>query len=748
MPFGLKKISREMLIRRHLVPTLIGIAITGIMTWAGIYQIHDISVLRAMEYVSYDIRLRQSQTYQADDRVVIIDVDEKSLAEQGRWPWPRQTMAKLVEKLGALGAQVIAFDVVFAEPEERSDRRILSELLQGPLQNNAEFVTTAQQKMNQLDGDKQFAEALASNPVVMGFFFDAGTDATSIGMLPNNGADASSYLDAGVEFGAPAESFGANLELLQSAATSGGFFNTRLDPDGILRRVPLFTLHGNEIYPLLSLEAVRLYLGEPGWQLATDTLLGKKTLDYVMLGDHRINTDRVANMLIPYRGGARTFTYISATDVLSDKLGADSLVGKIVFVGTSAKGLLDLRPTPVETIYPGVEVHATIADAILNGGIRAETLEKDGIDLVLLAGLGILLSVLLTLISPLWAIISTLIAATLVVIINFVAWSNGIVLALSTPLLTIALILGANLAYGFLFESRDRRLLQAMFGQYVPPELVAEMSQDADSFNLDGESRLMTVLFADIRSFTSISETMSPKQLKDLLNRYFTPMTSIIHDQRGTIDKYVGDMIMAFWGAPLDDPNHARNGVIAALEMIRQTEAMTEEFRAIGYPDIRIGVGLNTGPMNVGNMGSEFRMAYTVLGDSVNLGSRLESLTKQYGANILVSEDTRRTIDDVVFMEIDRVVVKGQTRPITIYEPLCQDDQLTVELRDELVLAQRALKLYRAKDWDNAEMQYISLMQRYPNRKLYELYVKERIPWFRQNPPPAKWAGEFIHTSK
>ena len=417
-------------------------------------------------------------------------------------------------------------------------------------------------------------------------------------------------------------------------------------------------------------------------------------------------------------------------------------------MGTSAKGLLDLRPTPVDTIYPGVEVHATIADAILNGGIRAETLEKDGIDLVLLAGIGILLSVLLTLIAPLWAIVGSLLAASIVVAINLVAWSNGIVLALSTPLITIGLILGANLAYGFLFESRDRRILQAMFGQYVPPELVAEMSQDADSFNLDGESRLMTVLFADIRSFTSISETMTPKQLKDLLNRYFTPMTSIIHNQRGTIDKYVGDMIMAFWGAPLDDPNHARNGVIAALEMIRQTEAMTEEFKAIGYPEIRIGVGLNTGPMNVGNMGSEFRMAYTVLGDSVNLGSRLESLTKQYGANILVSEDTRRTIDDVVFMEVDRVVVKGQTRPITIYEPLCQDEQLTVELRDELLLSQRALKLYRAKDWDNAEMQYISLMQRYPNRKLYELYVKERIPWFRQNPPPPKWAGEFVHTSK
>lgn len=748
MAFGMKPIPRDLLVRRHLIPAGLGLLITVAMAWAGIYQLDQVPLLRTLEYASYDIRLRQSLSHRADERVVIVDVDEKSLAEQGRWPWPRNKMAVLVDNLGTAGAAVIAFDVVFAEPEERSDRHLLKEMLAGPLAQNPEFVRHARTKMLELDGDSRFAAALQQRPVVMGFFFDAATDAENVGALPHNGADATSYLHAGIQFGVVAESYGANLEVLQRAATTGGFFNTRLDPDGVLRRVPLFTQYGNEIYPLLSLEAVRLYLGEPGWQLATDTLMGKKTLDYVVLGDYRINTDNQAQMLIPYRGGARTFTYLSATDVLNGKIAANSLRNKIIFIGTSAKGLLDLRPTPITTIYPGVEVHATIADGILNGDIRAETLEKDGMDLVLLVTTGVVLSLLLTLVPPLWAIIASIIAAALILASNLVAWSSGIVLALATPLLTVGLLLGANLAYGFLFESRDRRLLQSMFGQYVPPELVDEMSQNPDSFNLDGESRLMTVLFADIRSFTSISETMNPKQLKDLLNRYFTPMTQIIHNQRGTIDKYVGDMIMSFWGAPLEDPDHARHGVHAALQMIRKTEEMKEELDSLGYPEIRIGVGLNTGPMNVGNMGSEFRMAYTVLGDAVNLGSRLEALTKQYGANILVSEDTRRNIDDVVFMEVDRVIVKGQTRPITIYEPLCMDAELNKELRDELVLAGRALKLYRHRDWDNAEMQFISLMQRYPQRKLYEVYVKDRIGWFRQNPPPENWSGEFIHTSK
>ena len=287
-----------------------------------------------------------------------------------------------------------------------------------------------------------------------------------------------------------------------------------------------------------------------------------------------------------------------------------------------------------------------------------------------------------------------------------------------------------------------------MFGQYVPPELVDEMSENPERFSLEGESRLMTVLFADIRSFTSISESLKPRELKDLLNRYFTPMTEIIHTNRGTIDKYVGDMIMAFWGAPLNDPDHASHAIQASLAMLQKTRDLNPELAALGYPEIRIGIGLNSGPMNVGNMGSEFRMAYTVLGDSVNLGSRLEGLTKVYGVSLMVSENTARAAPEYVYRELDRVVVKGQSTPVTIYEPLCTQTELTTELKNQLDLANRALKLFRSRDWDNAEMQFINLMQAHPDVYLYQLYVKERIPWFRGNPPPDNWQGEFWHTSK
>ncbi len=505
MAFG-KAIPRELLVRRHLIPALLGVILVAAMAWAGIYRINDVSLLRTLEYASYDIRLRASLSHQTDDRIVIVDIDEKSLAAEGRWPWSRHKIAALVDNLAAADVAVVAFDVVFAEPEERSDRRILTELLSGPLGANSEFAAIANQKIIESDGDARFSRSLGQLPAVMGFFFDAATDAESTGALPENGADASSYLQSGIQFGVVADSYGANLEQFQQAAASGGFFNTRLDPDGVLRRVPLFTQYGSDIYPLLSLEAVRLYLNEPGWKLATDTLMGSKAIDFVMLGEHRINSDSHAQMLIPYRGGAGSYTYISATDVLNGRAPSESLNGKIVFVGTSAKGLLDLRPTPITPIYPGVEVHATVADAILNGGIRAETLEKDGIDLVLLVGIGLVLSLLLTVLQPMWGIIAAVTSAALVIAVNLFAWSGGVVLALATPLLTIALLLGANLAYGFLFKSRDRRQMQSMFGQYVPPD---EKSQNPDSFNLNGESRLMTVLFADIRSFTSISDRNS-----------------------------------------------------------------------------------------------------------------------------------------------------------------------------------------------------------------------------------------------
>jgi adenylate cyclase len=335
-----------------------------------------------------------------------------------------------------------------------------------------------------------------------------------------------------------------------------------------------------------------------------------------------------------------------------------------------------------------------------------------------------------------------------VILFNLSVWQYAnLVLPLASLLVMISLIYVINMSYGFFVESRGKRQLAGLFGQYVPPELVDEMSKNPEAFSLEGESREMTVLFSDVRGFTTISEGLDPKQLTKLMNEFLTPMTHIIHHSRGTIDKYMGDAIMAFWGAPLADADHAKHALKAALDMIDALAKLQQDFAAKGWPPINIGVGLNSGLMTVGNMGSEFRMAYTVMGDAVNLGSRLESLTKNYGVHIIVSEFTKELVPDFIYRELDVVRVKGKDKPVTIFEPVCEEEKLDKQTKDSLKLYREALKLYRNQNWDLAEMQLINLQKLEPQRYVYEMYIK-RIAYFRQNPPGSDWDGVFNYETK
>ena len=304
-----------------------------------------------------------------------------------------------------------------------------------------------------------------------------------------------------------------------------------------------------------------------------------------------------------------------------------------------------------------------------------------------------------------------------------------------------------NMSYGYFVETRGKRELTGLFGQYIPPELVDEMAHAPTDYSLEAESRDLSVLFSDVRGFTTISEGLNPKELSELMNLFLTPMTGVIHDKRGTIDKYMGDAIMAFWGAPIDDPAHAKLALEAGIEMLSRVGDINKSFAARGWPEIRIGVGINTGMMSVGNMGSEFRMAYTVLGDAVNLGSRLEGLTKGYGVDLLVSESTKAAVPEYAFREIDRVRVKGKDQPVAIYEPLCLKTDIDKAWKDELRLYREAIKLYRNQEWDMAEMNFINLQKQSRSPGLYKVYV-ERVAQYRKDPPPTDWDGVYTHTSK
>ncbi|MEX2468603.1 MAG: adenylate/guanylate cyclase domain-containing protein, partial [Pseudohongiellaceae bacterium] len=486
-----------------------------------------------------------------------------------------------------------------------------------------------------------------------------------------------------------------------------------------------------------------------------------------------------ASVLVPYLGPSslrsdEPFEYVSATDVLNDNEEPDVFVNSLVLIGTSAPGLQDIRTTPLDQVYPGVEVHANMLHALLEsqpvavvGGEQSDTRSlfadfqrgdsvnfpyrpdwEPGAVLTAIVVLGLVMSLLFPRMG------APTMALTAIVLVAVVGWGNfqlwsvyRMDFSLFILLLLVLAITAVNLVYGFLAESQTRKVIKGMFDQYVPPAHIDSMLENPDNYTFEGESKELTVLFLDIRSFTTISEALSATELKTLLNDFFTPITEIIFKHSGTIDKYVGDMVMAFWGAPLDDPRHRDNAVRGGLEMLERVEELREEFDRRGYPAVNIGVGINTGMMNVGDMGSTYRRSYTVLGDAVNLGSRLEGLTKFYGIRLLIGEETARELDGFLLRLIDRVKVKGKHEAVECFEPLCQLESAGEQLQARVGKYHEALAHYFAQEWDQAEALLNELAAAEPGTLLYRVYL-ERIATLRETPLPEDWDGSFEHTSK
>ena len=719
---------------------------------SGIYKY---SFLKQLENWTYDARLNFTRLNSVDDRIVIIDIDENSLAKVGRWPWGRDKLATIVDNLfDYYQVDVVGFDIVFAEKDQSSGLETFEKLASGELSQNLAYQSALEKIRPSLHHDQIFATSLLERNVVMGYYFktsDSLDESENTGLLP------SAITKINAEWKrlpiAKAPGYAGNLEILQTAAGSGGYFdNPLVSPDGVFRRVPLIQIYDEYLYPSLALAITQAHLNNPKVELIVETDGGKSGQDYyalegINLGVHRIPVDKNGAVYVPYRGLKGSFPYVSIHQVLSREIAPTLLKDKIVLIGASAPGLLDLRSTPVQNIYPGVEVHANIISGILDDTINHKPAWTIGYEFVILILIAVSMALLLPAVPPLMAAAGTVGISLLTIFTAIIAWNNHLILPLASPLLLIGLIFILHMTYGFFIESRGKRQLAHLFGHYIPPELVDEMSDSPTDFSLDGENREMTVLFSDVRGFTTISEGMDPKQLTQLMNRLLTPMTRVIHKNRGTIDKYMGDAIMAFWGAPLQDSEHARHALYAALEMMDELKIMQAEFKARGWPQVNIGIGINTGNMNVGNMGSEFRMAYTVLGDSVNLGSRLEGLTRKYGVNIIVSETTKKSIPEYIFRELDLVRVKGKNEPVAIFEPVGHKNDLDKIVTSELTSYKQALRGFRSQNWDKAEMDFFNLSRSNSDRFLYQVYLK-RISHFRKEPPGDDWDGVFTHPDK
>jgi len=712
--------------------------------------------LKQLENWTYDTRLNFTRPDTIDERVVIVDIDETSLAEVGRWPWGRDQLAIIVDNLfDGYQVKVVGFDIVFAEKDESSGLEQFERLASSTLKNNPEYQQAFQALRPALMHDEIFADSLLGRNVVLGYYFKANLgegEGSTTGVLP----PPLTKMDVQWSERLPindAVGYGGNLEILQAAARSGGYFdNPFVDADGVFRRVPLVQSYEGYLYASLALATTQGYLDADGIELAVESQGSKGGKEYyaletINLQHFRIPVDANGAVFVPYRGRQGSFHYVPAYKVLDGSADPALLKDKIVLIGTSAPGLLDLRSTPVQNIYPGVEVHANIISGILDDRIKHKPAWTVGYEFVLLVVVAICMALLLPLVPPLIAALATLGFSALIMAGTVAAWNTHLILPLASPMLLIVLIFMLHMTYGFFIESRGKRQLANLFGHYIPPELVDEMSESPEEFSLDGENREMTVLFSDVRGFTTISEGMDPKQLTQLMNALLTPMTRVIHKNRGTIDKYMGDAIMSFWGAPLADSEHARHALYAAMEMMDELKIMQADFRQRGWPEVNIGIGLNTGNMNVGNMGSEFRMAYTVLGDAVNLGSRLEGLTKEYGVNIIVSESTKAEIPEFLFRELDLVRVKGKLEPVAIFEPVGHKNDVEKAVSEELSAYRKALANFRTQSWDKAELDFFNLNRAYPNRYLYEVYLK-RIDVYRKEPPGDDWDGVFTHTSK
>jgi adenylate cyclase len=787
-----QRLSRRlwrMLLQGRRIPTGISLLVTLL-----VYLLFETSnplltgLRQRLDNIVYDQRFNMLPpgSLSSDPAIVIVDYDQKSLEREGQWPWSRFKLAELLERLAEHGALVVGFDVFFPEYERNLTRELRSRIELDP--DYAELAGALLPQLEQysdvFDGDRALADAMQLVDTVLGFSFSLDPGALG-GMLPEPifRIDAA---DRSVISLQSMRGYTGNVDVLQQAARGAGFFDTVPDIDGVIRSSPLVMQFGDDIYPSLALDMARLYLfaDEFSADIEADATGRKRELHGVFMGGVRIPTDANGRVRVPYIGPSRSYPYLSASDVLRGTL-TDAeqalLFNSLVLVGTTATGLYDLRATPVQEVYPGVEIHANILNAILNSS-RALVVENQsaanaagagqqgGILSVLNEGrmspfpvrpdwergvirlgiivIGVVLAFLYPCLGPTLLAIASIGFLTGLTVLNFHLWSRySLDFSLVILWLLIILIATVNMTYGFLKEGLSRRAIKGMFDQYVPPAHIDAMLDDPEKYNFEGESKELSVLFSDIRGFTSISEKLTAVQLKAMLNDFFTPITGIIFEQQGTIDKYVGDMVMAFWGAPLDDPHHREHAVGAALLMQQKVEELKPLFHEKGFPEVNVGVGINTGMMSVGDMGSTYRRSYTVLGDAVNLGSRLEGITKIYGVKILIGEQTYDGLKGFLCRQVDKVQVKGKEEPVRIYEPLCRQQDATPGLLALVDDYHRAFGLYQAQQWDAAAEQFRLLQQRDPATFLYGLYL-ERIADLRTQTLSADWDGSFRHTSK
>lgn len=701
-----------------------------------------------------EIRVRTFDAFQRIDPrkktarpVTIVDIDDKSLEKLGQWPWPRTRIADLVTELTRLGAVVIAFDAVFSEPDR------LNPAFAADTFRNLDPETRA--KLRALPSNDQIlADAIQKSRVVLGesglpeeiVALDKTLPVTGLAML---GEEPQRFM-----FDFPG--LLRNVPVLEHAAAGRGLFTIRPERDGIVRRVPMIMQAQGQTMPSLTFEMLRVATGS-GTILIKAEKAGIKSLG---LKGIQIPTDHNGQLWVHYARNDSSI-YVPAVNVLEKNVAPDMIAGKLVLIGTSAVGLNDIKTTPVSRAMPGVEIHAQVLESTLTGEVISQPIYGIIVEFVTALLFGLLVIAFAPLFGPVTLVaLGAAFASMLAGMSAYFYTQNRLLIDFTYPLMSTTAIYLTLIFSSFVREQAQRRQIRSAFGQYLSPALVEQLAQSPEKLVLGGEEREMTIMFSDMRGFTSISETYKndPQGLTALMNRFLTPLTNAILSRKGTIDKYMGDAIMAFWNAPLDDKNHELNACEAALDMLERVDELNQvreqEAKEEGRPFIPLnaGIGLNTGTCVVGNMGSDQRFDYSVFGDSVNLASRLEGQSKEYGFPIIVGSKTALAVKDkFAILELDFIMVKGKKEPEVIYAIAGREDtaqsgrfqrlrNLTIEM----------LSCYRTRDWDGA-LAAIARGRKTDEANslelLYDLY-EARIRGYLENPPPEDWNGAFALLTK
>jgi adenylate cyclase len=671
-------------------------------------------------------------------------------------------MAKLIRALSNDGAKVIGFDIIFAEPDENSNIQFIRQIEQKMKHYGVEnegVKTLIEESKASADNDLALAGAIKESKakVVLGYFFHMSQGELDFELDEKDKEDQQSRItgsrypvvffarqDKAIDSFIHAYAPQANLTLLAGSTDASGYFNMIPDKDGVVRSMPLAIQCGKEIYSPLSIQCVWNYLGRPPLvvQVATYGIEG------IRMGNLVIPTDESGHMLVNYLGPEKTFPDYSITDILQGNLPKGTFKDKIVLVGATAIGIYDIRNTPFAAVYPGLEVHATVIDNILEKAFIHKPKWTRIFDAMAIVLFSIIMGLLIPRVNAIKGIVLTTGLFVLYIVVTQWLFNHALLwVNMVYPLLGLVLIYTSLTIYRYLTEERERKKIRGAFSHYVSSSVVNEVLKDPEKLKLGGDMKELTVLFSDIRGFTTISEGMSPEEVHRLINEYLTAMTDIVFKHGGTLDKYMGDAIMAIYGAPVDQPDHTHKACNTALEMMQVLNELNAGWVREGKPVLDIGIGINTGMMMVGNMGSEQRFEYTVLGDAVNLGSRLEGANKNYRTHILISEFTYDKVkNDFLCMEMDSVRVKGKTRTVRIYQ-LMGRKEASLSQAETIRFFHQGLQFYKEQKWGQAleAFKTVSAM----DKGLYaaQLYM-ERIASLQSDPPPPDWDGAFTMKEK